>query len=192
MSEETFDTPEPKAYLMLPAPITDPKTIIKEFFRHFHLHDIQEYFWDICKGALASTHYDSAYDRSNLVYSAELIAQFFAAVQQIYAPQAGGNCQPTTEEENSKNDEVAGLSLEDAREVQTQLNILLSFLSTHSPEEMERDLGTWLKVALSTDNLAYQDGKERGNLIAMHDQLRLLLRSLHSFGEKAKRVKPKE
>jgi hypothetical protein len=185
MTEDTFTSQEAKPFLMLPEPITDPKAVIEEFFRQFHLHDIQEYFWDICKGALASPHYDSAYDRSNLVYSAELITQFFAAVQQIYAPMAGG-VMPSSEEPNVTHDEGIDPAIKDAKEVQAQLNILTGFLSTHSLEEMERDLGIWLKVALCTDNFAYQDGKERGNLIAMHDQLCALIRSLRQFSQAAK------
>jgi hypothetical protein len=192
MTEDTSTTQEAKPFLTCPEPITDPKAVIEEFFRHFHLRGIQEYFWEICKGALASPHYDSAYDRSNLVYSAELIAQFFAAVQQIYAPQAGSNWQPSTEQENLTKDVEPDPTLDDAREVQTQLNILISFLSTHSLDEMERDLGTWLKVALCTDNFAYQNGKERGNLIAMHDQLLALIRSLHQFSQAIKPEKSQQ
>jgi hypothetical protein len=88
MTEQETNTPEAKPYLMLLGPITNPQVLIEEFFKAFHLQDAQEEFWQIVKGALASTHYDSPRERSNLLFYAELITQLFAAVQQIHAPHA--------------------------------------------------------------------------------------------------------
>lgn len=185
MTERTFDKAEPKPFLMLPEPITDPKAIIEEFFRQFHLHNAQEFFWEVCKGALSSPNYDSAYDRSNVLFFAELMTQFFAATQQLFAPLAGSILPPIAED-NVTNNEETDPEIIDAKELQAQLNVLTGFLSTHSLEEMERDLESWLKVALTSDNVQYQEGKERGNLIALHNQLRGLLRSLHKDTEKIK------
>lgn len=192
VTEQTHSAAEEaKPFLMLPKPITDPKGFIEEFFRQFHLHGAQEFFWEICKGALSSPNYDSAYDRSNVLFFSDLMMQFYAATQQLFAPLAG-SVMPPIAEDNVTNEEDADPAIKDARELQAQLNTLTGFLSTHSLNEMERDLDTWLKVALCTDNVAYQEGKERGNLIALHDQLRALLRSLHQFSQAVKQEQLKQ
>lgn len=84
MPSNTFDFGNLRPFLTFREELTDPQAVIEEFFRQFHLQDIQEVFWDICKAALSSSSFETPKQRADLLFVAEMIMPFFAAVEKLH------------------------------------------------------------------------------------------------------------
>jgi hypothetical protein len=84
MPSNIFDFGSLQPYLTFREELTDPQAVIQEFFRQFHLQDVQEVFWDICKAALSSSSFETPKQRADLLFVAEMIMPFFAAVEMLH------------------------------------------------------------------------------------------------------------